>query len=621
MITIEKIAIEGFAGVIQKVKYKFNRPGLNIISGPNGMGKTTIFNALAWVIYKQLLKKGSSVHPWPHIIDEHYRGTKVKLSFKDDKGVEYEIIRCAEFKGKIFGKAGKDRLIITQGGKELHGPDLRNKDDYQKWIIKKIGYSFDLFKSTILFGQGLTRLMEDDGPQKKKVFDEAFESVFISRARDIVDKKLKTLKPELTESEHRLEVLRVKRRGIREQITQAREHIKLFKERQTEKLEGLSIDMQKVKNKLKALPEIKVDIVASLMELNENIENQELQYKDINADTTELKQSLFIAQAKVKEWAAKRVEYSKPLKINCKECGKSLTPSEIKRLDKVNKDLLREALAEFSNYTDKCTKLDERISTNKDALSVLENQKVVYQKASKDINAQLDKDKETNVKRASLKNEVKRLKKEWEKVDKEKAPGNNLSNLNDKVTNITKEYQKLKGDIVDQKKKISLQEWLLNDPLSNSGLKAFIFDSMLSKVNNNLKAYKQLVGFEIKVYVEMKSARKDILISVIKNGNEVPFADLSGGQKQLTNVALAFALNDTINAMKPTNLLILDEAFESLSTENVEAVGNIIIKKAAFKSLHLITHQASFNPNNTYKTFITQNEKEQTIIDHKYREQ
>ena len=113
-----------------------------------------------------------------------------------------------------------------------------------------------------------------------------------------------------------------------------------------------------------------------------------------------------------------------------------------------------------------------------------------------------------------------------------------------------------------------------------------------------------MIGFEIKVYVDMGTAKKDISISIIKQGNEVPYEDLSKGQKQLVNASLAFACSDTIDQIKPINILLMDEIFENLSDGNVEIVGNIVSTKAKNKCLHLITHLNDFNPTNAYKVYV-----------------
>lgn len=76
-------------------------------------------------------------------------------------------------------------------------------------------------------------------------------------------------------------------------------------------------------------------------------------------------------------------------------------------------------------------------------------------------------------------------------------------------------------------------------------------------------------------------------------GQDVPFEDLSGGQKQLVNLAIAFAMNEILSQSKQINIAFLDEVFESLSSNNIELVSELIRKIYKNKTLFLITHQES----------------------------
>ena len=56
MIQFNYIAIVGFGSIRDYQVFYFNRPGISIIRGKVGSGKTTIFNALYWGIYGKNLK-------------------------------------------------------------------------------------------------------------------------------------------------------------------------------------------------------------------------------------------------------------------------------------------------------------------------------------------------------------------------------------------------------------------------------------------------------------------------------------------------------------------------------------------------------------------------------------
>ena len=74
---------------------------------------------------------------------------------------------------------------------------------------------------------------------------------------------------------------------------------------------------------------------------------------------------------------------------------------------------------------------------------------------------------------------------------------------------------------------------------------------------------------------------------------------INGGEKQLVNVAMAFAMNESLTMSKGINLAFLDEVFESLSSDNVEVVTSLIRHTFADKTLFLITHLDSLPLSNT----------------------
>ena len=612
MITLQSIEIEGFGSVITPIKYKINRPGLNIISGANGSGKTTITNALAWVGWGQLVKpRKSSIIPWPHVIDGNYHGTRVLLKFHDEK-TKYQIIRCNDYKGKILGKAGGNRLIILENGKELKGKELRNKADYQKWIINKLGYSFDLFKSTVLFTQELDNLMKEDGPSRKRIFDEAFETVFVNNAKKRVEERLEKSEEYLNKLSYKIGMGWEKSRGLKQLISSKVEMVKGFE----------NIKKKRIGEINKEIKSIRRDISDKEMQLElskDKIEDCKVMEMELNG-FDKCKEEEFRTDMRISglgeeisqiknEIDTLKKRYMSPTKV-CMTCNQKIPKEEIiKQKDKLKKEIkrldhkrkakqkgcedlndlyqdIKKRLAEYTRVEGELKKLKTSFSS----LESLVSQIAIYKQT------------------------LKEKKKVRENLRNEKPLNNPIEELRNDLAQIE---EKLNKDIAESKmidKEIKIDKWLIKDPLSNSGLKAFIFDSMLGKVNNYLKAYKDIIGFGIKVFIDMAAANKDIRILIERKGDEVPYEDLSKGQKQLVHVVLAFSLSDTVQSIKPINAIFLDELFESLAVDNIEKVGKIIQSKSKNKSIHLITHQTAFSPANCNITYVELTNKGQTHL-------
>jgi exonuclease SbcC len=594
MVNLKAIEIEGF-GSIKHLDYKFDSPGLNSIIGRNGAGKTTILNALVWGLYKQTLKKNSTIEPWPEL-SEGYKGTKVVIKFGN-----CEIIRCKEYKGKILGKAGKNRLVILEKGQEVM--TARNKGDGEEWIRKKIGYSFELFKNTVIFGQLVKRITQEDGPNKKRVFDEAFETHFINQAKELAAKKLDDLCGAKGEQESKVSIFRALVKQTREEYVRIKAIIANFQQDQAKQIGDRAQEILKLNIQLAKLGDV--------AQMNKELKSVRKGFDD-GAVSAEFMADLKVNKAESElEKAEALLKKSKgelrrtPTK--CEACGRSLNPARVREIKKGLKVKIGQVKREIKFAKQNLNKakkahneVKERLENNKEVSSrikELENKIRTAELESSGINAQ-----------------IKEKQREIREIRERQSPITDLKDFKLRRFKNIKNLREAKTELKSINRKVRLHEWLIKEPLSNSGLKAFIFDNMLFKLNQQLKQYRSTIGWGIKVYVEMSSAHKNIEISVLRGKDEVPYEDLSGGQKQLVDFTLALALNDTVNLAKPINCLFMDEVFESLDKENVEVVTQLITDKAKTRCIHIVTHNSSFDPVGNKKTYVTQNKKGFTVL-------
>lgn len=628
MIILEYIYIQEFGSIVEEVKYKLNRPGLNLVLGPNGVGKTTIFNALSWALYKQPLKKGSTIEPWPHVLDSNWQGTKVTVDFYDqDSGKRFRVIRCNNFKGKLpelQGKRGASGLYLFEDGNPVFTE--RDKSDQNKWIQEKLGYSFELFKSTILFGQKVKRLTEEAGPDKKKIFDEAFETLFISRARDITDRRLKDKQNTRVILTNKLESHRGLLEKSKTELIRAQNAFENFQGGQQSRVDEAKARIAQVVEEIghwaknfntQANKEIRRDLEEKVKELTLNL-NPKFKDKEFELMLTK-NRTLDKIENLERDSKKLRIEL-KNLPEECPKCNQKIP----KKTSKDYKDNLSNKIdgneAEIEILKSQLEQAEKDIQEVKEKLVDMDKVKEKIFKTQLKLKTAQDALKEFEWKNTELQKQLVAAKEAENRLFLEKPPSFNLREIRKELKGAKVALRNIKAELKTLTKSIRIDEWLLKDPLSNAGLKAFIFDSMLGRVNNHLKAYQDITGFGVKVYVEMSSARKDICISVFRNGNEVPYEDLSGGQKQLVDVSLAFALHDTVSKLKPLNVLLMDEVFESLDQNNVELVGSMLQRLSLTKSVHLITHHSKFQPVHSYTTFISLNDKNHTQIEIKFRQ-
>lgn len=600
MVKFKNIEIEGFGSIISKTFFNLEQPGLNIIRGKVGAGKTSIPSSLCWVIYGQNLKGNkSSILTWPDIRPKGYAGCKVSVEFELN-GKTYTIIRCKEFKRQIrIGDTktkGANKLFLLCDGKPIHGE--KGKPLLQREIDKIIGYSFDLFKNTIVFGQKMKRIIEETGPQKKKVFEEAFEATFIKQAAentDIEKKELESLLRKLhSERELLDESIIVKKDSIKD-LKSITDNYKEIQKQYKTRISELESEQGEIRNLTRK----------DNLKLNEKLKKLETKLKvarEYNANISRAREEVIQIGNDISEL----IELQSRKGKKCYTCGNTLQKDTYEMMQ--NK--LDKQIKQKREKRKKIKPLSKKTFTD---ITELENK-------VRKLYVKIKQNNHHNNEVAGKKNQVPLIQ---NKINKIQADLNNL-NLKENL----KKIKNLKLELEDQKltvkqnikkskklnKSIELKQWLLKDPLSNNGLKVYMFNELLGLVNEQLIKYSDILGFRIEFGIDLSTRNKDFYQMIMVHNIVIPYDDLSGGQKQLVDTSVAFAIHDVVSSIKPTNLVFLDEPFESLGVDEVEVIAELVEEKSKEKSLFLITHHTNFAPLNSNEITVKLGKALNTII-------
>lgn len=604
MINFKSIHIIGYSS-IDEVVFDLQQPGLNVIRGKVGAGKTNIPSALSWGLFGKSLKDKSQIQRWEELKGPNYKGVKVEIVIDiiGSKTQELKVTRCLDYTRKIpFGDKkvkGGNNLFITIDGEPY--TKARNKTDKQREIEKLIGYSFDLFKNSIVFGQKMKRIIEETGPNKKKVFDEAFDVGFIDTAKEQAKEDRDKLLNSLTDLDMEIESLEDNIENNKDFLSDSKAEEKSFRKDKKEKLKDIQSDIDETKEdiaQIKSLKPTKGDNVDKLEIKLEGLETKHGAYKDHNYQLTLKASNKGVIQDSIKALEDKLLKKQQ----TCNHCGSILDKAGRQRLEKAWKKELKESKAELKVLIQELkeikvkdeTKIKDKIRILAKKIVKINEDKAVYKSKVERLPVLENKLKRLNTRYSDLENrelEIKSTKYE-KKVKK----------LEKKLKTHTKDRKKLK-------KSIRIKDWLIKEPLSNKGLKTYMFDSLLSSVNFALEKYSRILGFQVEFGIDLDSRNKDFYQLIHHEGIIKPYEDLSGGQKQLVDTSIAFAIHDAISNMRPTNLMFMDEPFESLGNDEIEIIEELVSNKAKDKCLFLITHHASFSPLNVNQIDVVLDDK------------
>lgn len=544
MIQFTKIDIEGFCSIDQ-LSLDLNVPGITLIRGANGFGKSTIFSALVWVLYGKNPKGNSNVNTWEKVRPKSYRGTKVEIYFIRDTKI-HRIIRCLNYKGEVEGAKGNSRVIYEIDANPVED---KRKKGIQDLITRDLGMSYNLFINSVMFGQGLTRLIESSGSDQKKLFEEIFETEYLTRARDIAKNQYDRYNQEYSKLIYKRDVLEKQISNLKHSM----EYAEKYNESEIRRRKERESSLRKEKNTQKK----------DLARLVESMDRDRQQA--IPALIEEHKEMIQRNQEKLDK---AKSEVGIPLE--------ELINKTIELLEKKDYDSSLRYLRNLKSAFSKIDSCQSKIYSLYNSLTRLKEEKSKLQII------------EEKIKR--LKSSIQNIRTSIRDLKDSPLP-NKTNNFQEQIEEYQKELDSLQIDLVESNR--DLYKWAYTDPLGNNGIKAFLFESSLDSLNKSLETYSNILGFNILFGVDLESNRKDFTVYINMDGQEVPFEDLSGGQKQLVNLAIAFAMNDIMSQSKNINIAFLDEVFESLSQNNIEIVSELIRKIYKNKTLFLITHQES----------------------------
>lgn len=590
MIDFGKMKVEGFASIANE-EFDWGLEGLNVIQAPNGYGKTKFINALVWCLYGKCLS--GSVEPWEHTRSSSYRGTRVEQEFFV-KDIPIKVIRFKDY--------GRDKnrleLIIDDGEK-----DTGDKKDTQKEIEKLIGYSYELFKNSIIFGQKLKRIISESGPNKKKVFDDAFEIAYIPKAKKLAEEKLTEFRTEGLKALGIWELNEEKITGKKAEIEAEKKMVANFEEDKKK-------DVKEERELIKPLKEKKVKLIKENkgidLRLQEYKSELELLEKDAYTDKEylALEKKLTKLESKEDELSDKGVSFQQEIDMLSAQynnvpdiCDKCRRPFTKKEKEKEKKIIGERYEVEKENYQ----QLKDNTSKLRGQIKEIEGDIASAMKTKESIDSckeNIEELEEILKAISELKEKIQGYKDKIKKI-KEKQLVNNIEKLSVELTDLQFSLKQKAKVVKRVQRDIKVNEWLIRDPLSNSGLKAFIFNQMLDSINERLEFYTKFIGFQVAFVIDMNSAHKNLETFVFKDGEPVPYEDLSGGQQQAVDIVTAFAIHDIVSDTKECSLLVMDEVFESLDKDNIEIMTELIQDKAQNKCLYVVTHRAEFNPTNT----------------------
>ena len=523
MITFKTIRWRNFLSTgNQFIIVSFQKSPTNLIVGSNGAGKSTILDALTFVLYNKPFRK---IKKAQLINTVNEKECEVQIEF-EIQGRIYTIVRGMKptlFEIYIDGK--KQDQFANQIDQQAH---LENN-------ILRLNYK-SFTQTTILGSATFVPFMQLGNSDRRAIVEDVLDiKIFSGMAKILRDKisRANTQIRELTIKKEMIEEkIEMQKNFIADLDKSGKKRIKDTKDKiaiMFEDTSGLMGENTKYDNliKTKYQPEL------------ENLSNARVSLKKMNTIKAKLEQRIQNITSEHKFFKEN---------VSCPTCEQNIEEEfrlnkiediegKVKEINSAYKDLTKSIDEEknkeqkFLDVSKQITKLTNDISTNNFKISQYQRQIRDYESEIQDITDQIAN---RNTERATLKS----LKSDLKAVETNKS-------------NYTEDIEYLD---------------FANAMMKDSGVKAKIIKRYLPVMNQKINKYLQMMDFYINFTLDEQF--NECIKSPIHE--KFSYESFSEGEKMRIDLAILFTWRD-IAKMKnssSTNILILDEIFDSSLDSN-----------------------------------------------------
>ena len=521
----------------------------NLIIGSNGAGKSTILDALTFVLFNKPFRKINK----PQLVNSvNEKDCLVEIEFSTNNR-EYLVRRG--IKPNVFDIEMDGKLI------DKRGDDRDNQQTLEEGILK---VNYKSFTQIVILGSStFVPFMQLSAAHRREVIEDLLDIRVFSSMSSIVKDKIRAIRDEL-------KILELKKGNLKEKGQLLAKFIEDITKRGEEDIADKKDRIKKCMFEQAELTDKNAKILTEIEALTEELE--ELQ------DAGEKLKKLGGLRGKIQQKISTLTKNHKFFSENavCPTCTQDI--SEEMKGDKIS-ELNKEAKKLKSGFTE----LEETIAAE-------EKRELEFTNVSKNL-LQLNRQVADNASsHTNLQKNVNSIESDIEKIrhsidnqdeskEKLKSTANELNKISSNITNLNVEMEKHK---------------FVNDLLKDGGVKTNIIKKYIPLINKNVNKYLQMMEFYINFNLDEEF--NETVVSPIHE--RFSYSSFSEGEKMRIDLALLFTwrevarLRNSIN----TNLLIMDEVFDSsldgFGTEEFLKIIRYVVRDA---NIFIISHKSELH--------------------------
>ena len=548
MIIFEKLKYKNFLSTGNSfTEIDLQAAPTTLVVGQNGAGKSTMLDALSFGLFGKAHRKISK-RQLINTINSKDALVEVEFTIGSKK---YRIVRG--IKPNVF-EIYVNGVMLDQSS---------HAKEYQQILEKNIlKLNHKSFHQIVVLGSGsFVPFMQLGQSQRRDVIEDLLDINVFSKMNQLLKEKISLLKINISENDHKLEVVDTK-------IKSQKKYIRDLTAITTANRKKKESEIKELREKIKSLTKQNSKLSKSIEELLPT-------YTDQLQALTDKKTKLTTYNAQFKTKVKGVVKESKFFEENesCPTCeqtiSEDLRKEKLAKTQKKAKELnqaMEMASEELSNINSKIDDVNEQISIiQKDQTEMYSNNKSISQFQNQVDNIQTDIDELVN------------------------STGN-MGQANDDLEKLNDQ----KHECQDEKYKLNEQasyNRVASELLKDTGIKTKIIKQYIPVINQLTNQYLQILDFF--VHFDLDENFQETIRS--RHRDSFTYDSFSEGEKQRIDLSLLFTWRQVAKMKNSvaTNLLILDETFDSsLDDDGVDNLMKIINSLGGDTNVFVISHKA-----------------------------
>lgn len=559
MIIIKNIAIKNFMSV-GNVTQSINFLGKELVlvlgenldmggnDSRNGVGKSTIVNALSYALYGSALTK---IKVDNLINKTNAKNMVVTLEFEKD-GVEYLIER-----GR---RPGKFSFMVAGMNSDVEDADEAQGDNRvtQKELEREIGLSHNMFKNIVALNTYSEPFLAMKAAEQRELIEQLLGITQLSEKAEVLKEKLKDTKDTIKEEEFRIDAVKGTNKRIENNVESLRIKKAAWGQSQTtiiadtdaaiKVLEGIDIETEIENHKsLAVIKEAKVEQRRLMTKCN----TLKDKLRELQSKLTKAENNLVTVHGQI-----------------CHACGQGLH-------DEAHETLQNTIVERITRYESEIEEKQHELARQAAAAAciVVDDEPVTFYD---DLESAYDHRSSLETLQTTFETESKRVNHFIEQIETLEKTGIQVIDytLMNELT-VLRDHQDFLFKLLTSK---------------DSFIRRKIINQNLAYLNARLEHYLNLNGLPHKVKFQ-----SDLTVEIREHGRDLDFDNLSRGERTRLILGLSWSFRDVYESLNTSiNLLFIDELLDAgLDAAGVESCLAVLkqMSRESGRNIFLISHK------------------------------